>query len=336
MIVFIVNDNFSSFNYNKGFGFDPLDNWTGVGKEYKPLILKLLTTKEDRLLGAEYMKSKELSYWIGVVQTDGSFKRMYNKKRKVNLYRISLEVSQKSVPMLLKFKTFSEELFGVKKKTWFNRKRSTTEYAFGCKNLVPLFEQLNINFNDPPQPPNWIINNQEFFGAYLAGVIDGDGDVRITRPKYPQCKIRINSGSFQEELQNSLVKVLNIGVSSSVNSGMRKIGSRTFKGTSYRLEFYVSSRNFQFFINEVLPFMQISEKREIVLNYIKLRQETKSLKKKCLSNDNKLWRPWCIGSIRVCGNGKQDFPESPLKTTLGPGSTPGGCPFSSYSLFHHS
>lgn len=217
------------------------------------------------------MKSIDLAYWIGVAQTDGYFKRYYYKKKKVFRHLVSLNVGYPSIPMLEKFRTISQNIFKLKGSTWHNVKNATVEYKIGAKNLLPIFNQLNIDFSDPPKPPRWIIENKEFFGAYLAGVIDGDGSVRIRRPQYPQCAVRITSGSYAVNLRQAIVSSLNIGVSRSINHSSSIYKGRKIEGTAYNIEFYVSPKNFNFFHNCVIPQMAISRKRDKISVYIERR-----------------------------------------------------------------
>jgi hypothetical protein len=150
------------------------------------------------------MISEDLAYWIGVAQTDGYFKKQNYKKKQIIRYYICLSVAESSIEMLEKFKKVSKEIFYLKGSLWKNHKRNLTTYKFGCKNLLHLFKSLDIDFNDPPKPPSWIIEEEKYFGAYLAGIIDGDGNVEVKRPQYPQCMIRIYSSCKQEELIKSI------------------------------------------------------------------------------------------------------------------------------------
>jgi hypothetical protein len=132
--------------------------------------------------------------------------------------------------------------------------------------FLSLFEELDISFKDPPKPPNWAKN--ELFGAYLAGLIDGDGDVRITRPKYPQCVIRISSSKKQADLKEFIEKIMNCKVSINNHFRETKIGERTIKGRWSTLEFYVSSRNKEFIMKYVLPNIALEYKKNKILEYV--------------------------------------------------------------------
>ncbi|MBT4539653.1 hypothetical protein HOI26_00295 [Candidatus Woesearchaeota archaeon] len=220
------------------------------------------------------MNSENLAYWLGVAQTDGYLKKQFVKSRNLLRYLVVLDVGFRSLPMLKKFRNVSDEIFGVKGTIWENKKRNTIEYKFGAKNLLPIFDKLKIDFSDPPKPPRWVLNNEQYFGAYLAGVIDGDGDVRIRRPKYPQCVLRITSGKPATELMDAIKQILNIGASQSISYNNSIYQGRRISGKSYRLEFCVSSKNSNFFKDYVAHNMALKYKRDRIINYISNRQNS--------------------------------------------------------------
>ncbi len=218
------------------------------------------------------MKSADLAYWIGVVQTDGYFKKTYYKKRRLFRYQICLSVGYKSLPMLEKFKRISHEIFGVKTTVWDNKKTNIVQYQFGCKDLLPIFGSLSIDFSDPPKPPQWILDEKGYFGSYLAGVIDGDGDVRLHRSEYPQCSVRVTSGSPAFLLQKAIINQMSVGVSKSICHNSSIYQGRLIEGTSYKIEFYISPKNFFYFKNFVLDHMALNYKKSMIKNYIKKRE----------------------------------------------------------------
>lgn len=148
-----------------------------------------------------------MAYWLGVMQTDGS---LY-KRSCSDSWKIGLGVADKSLPMLKKFSSLSKELFGMERKIiergkyWY--------YDVTVTKFMKIFQTLHLVFSDPPKPPEWCVSSLDLFGAYLAGVIDGDGDIRIRRPAYPQCAIRISSGSYQIDLRDAIERKLKCGVS---------------------------------------------------------------------------------------------------------------------------
>lgn len=110
--------------------------------------------------------------------------------------------------MLERFVQIFESKFGRRLKI---HRLSRGGYKIGTsvKRLIETFEKLCIYFHET-SIPSWIIKDSESFGAYLAGKIDGDGDIRIKgkRRPTPQCVIRISDGSPQRELKIIIEKHL--------------------------------------------------------------------------------------------------------------------------------
>ena len=213
----------------------------------------------------------EFCYWIGLVQTDGCFRKHYTNKHQKFTYVI--EIESKDIEHLKLFQKVSSNFLKRKVKIHkVSRKfQNSFQIRIGVSKLLNIFSQLKIDFSDPPKPPNWLINDNALFGAYLSGVIDGDGNIRIKRPKYPQCIIRISSGKPQILLQRYIKK--KYGCSCTINKQYREtvLNKKIIKGTCYNLEFLVSSKNYQFINNFTLPWIQLPRKRKRLEKYIKMR-----------------------------------------------------------------
>jgi hypothetical protein len=193
------------------------------------------------------MNNPDFAYWVGVAQSDGYFKKITHKKTKVIRYFISLRIGLKSIPMQNKFIEISQKILKIKGcKSYYKNGEGFDQfdYQFGCKNLLLLFKQLKLNFSQLI-PNKFIIKNKKMFGAYLAGIIDGDGDVRLKRPQYPQCIIRITSSKKPIELMKNIKLILKCGINSSKHEQISTILNRTFNSSSYRTEFSVSPKNFK-------------------------------------------------------------------------------------------
>lgn len=214
--------------------------------------------------------SEELAYWVGAVQTDGSLSEHHEKKRDKTRTRISFGIAEKSLPMVEKFRDISLRILSRRGKI-YKLKRGSWYYEITVKQLSPTFKSLGIQFGDPPVPPQWTLEKPKFFGAYLAGVIDGDGDVRIKRPRYPQCAIRITSGSKQIALLQAITRVLGCHASILYEKKDSYLGDRKISGASYRIEFCVSSKTFELIKDFVLPHMTLAHKREKILQFIHSR-----------------------------------------------------------------
>jgi hypothetical protein len=208
--------------------------------------------------------SEELAYWIGVVQSDGSFKKYLKKDRGRFRYEISLGVSHQSLPMLKKFQKLSKKIFNRNAKIFKLRNKNRWDFAIGIQSLLDTFKNLDIKFSDPPVPTKWVTENLLLFGAYLAGIIDGDGSIRIKRKKYPQCMVKITSGKSQNELANSIRNFLNCAVSITPYRGDRMLNGKIITGKWYELEFLVSSKNYKFVSSYILPNLTIVHKKEIL------------------------------------------------------------------------
>jgi|APSaa5957512622_1039677.scaffolds.fasta_scaffold01431_6 hypothetical protein len=215
------------------------------------------------------MKSKELAYWIGVAQSDGHFKKYYDKTKNNQKYYVVLSVGLVSLEMLKKFKKISEKIFGTRSKVHFLKNRNSIEYKVGCKKLLSKFKKLNISFNDPPKPPNWVKDNKDYFGAYLAGVIDGDGTISITRPQYPQCQVRIFSNKKQKSLINAIKKRFSCNVYTYNRKTKGIIKGRKISGSCYILQFYISKKNQKLAKEILIPNLAISKKRNKINKFLK-------------------------------------------------------------------
>ena len=208
----------------------------------------------------EIKPSKELAYWVGVVQSDGC---LYGN-------RIYLGVKSRSFPMLEKFAEISKIIFRTNNQI---RQRSKSEpgvrcFRFTVSKFISQLKNLDIKFGDPPKPPLWVTKKSEFFGAYLAGIIDGDGSIRIKRKKYPQCMVKITSGKRQDKLATSIKNFLNCAVSITSYKKDKILDGRIIKGKWYELEFLVSSKNCRFVKLYILPHLTIIHKKEILEEYI--------------------------------------------------------------------
>jgi hypothetical protein len=214
------------------------------------------------------VQSKELAYWVGVAQSDG-----YNKKktyfgvsqsRKKYYNKIILKVGEKSKPMLLKFQKISNQIFKRNAKC-HKEKNQVFSFHIGIKSFIHEFSLLNISFKDPPEPPNWCLKNKKYLGAYLAGIIDGDGNINITRPKYPQCKIRISGGYPQINLKETIIKKLNCHAWITKSNNIKS-------PNDYRLEFKFSPKNKEFILKNIIPWLQIPHKKTKLKKYSRLRK----------------------------------------------------------------
>ena len=214
---------------------------------------------------------EKLAYWIGVVQTDG-FLHLKKKSKNSDLRTlfVTVGVGEKSLNMLNKFRQYSEDLFGLNPKTFYDKRSKNHVFRMGVTRLKDFFEEKKIDFSDPPKPPKWITDNKKLFGAYLAGVIDGDGDIRI-KEENSVCLIRVSSGCEQNELKTAILRNLRCGVHICKRSSIRTLDGREIRGTWFELEFGVSGKTYEFLRNFVIDHIAIDHKSNRLRNFIENR-----------------------------------------------------------------
>lgn len=217
--------------------------------------------------------SEELAYWVGAVQTDGSFKTYFDKWKDFIRYKISFTVETKSLPMVERFRELSMMLFKRHGEVYRQKDREVWDYYIQVKGLLSVFDSLDIKFGDPPIPPKWVLEKPEFFGAYLAGLIDGDGTLCILKFKgIDYCRIRIISGKEQVDLASSIRSILQCGVHTAYSESVSFLDGRQIIGHRYHLMFLVSKKTLDFFKQFVISWVQITHKREKLEKIVELRE----------------------------------------------------------------
>ncbi len=205
--------------------------------------------------------SEELAYWTGVMQTDGYLKKEKDSRYKTNRIRYYAKVGVRtSLPMLEKFRLISQTKLG-RTNTFWKSNTGYVEFKIGINRLMPIFSKLDISFSDPPRPPFWCLENPAFFGAYLAGIIDGDGNIDIRRPKYSQCAIRIASAVEQIDLKVAIERMMKCKVHINKTRKLNRLGERRFYGTAFILETYASRKNYEFILTHVCKHIAMGHKK---------------------------------------------------------------------------
>lgn len=211
----------------------------------------------------EKLKCTDLAYWLGVAQTDGHFYQHLTNKgpnRKPHFtQKVVLSVCEKSLPMLQKFMNISNYLFGRNTCSWKDQRGYYT-YSINIASEINNLYKLGLSLKNHPNPPNWISEDILLFGAYLAGVIDGDGSIKSKHNKdrtIPQCSVGIYSRSPQYELKEAIIKNLNCRA------------NILFESHCYGLHFYISKhKNLEIVSKYLLPHINITHKKERIINKI--------------------------------------------------------------------
>ena len=212
----------------------------------------------------EVKPSSELAYLVGVMQGDGCLYSYKDRTRKDST-RTILMLGAKDIEMVQKARDIFVALFKREVKIC---KKSTGIFDFhtSVKTLLTQFEELDIEFKDPPKPPFWVKHDIKLFGPYLAGLIDADGSISIKRPKYPQCRVRIISGHSQSELEKSIERILGCHASIYKSTTYVKVWDKWT--SAFDLDFVLSPKIIPTFSEYILPYIQIPRKRDKVIKYL--------------------------------------------------------------------
>lgn len=188
-------------------------------------------------------------YMLGVLHSDGC---IYKFKSKL---RLNLTVGIKSKNMIEKFTRIFNELYG--------RTCSYRQSRVGSRLML----QTSINSiskkikkNEDAIDLSNLLDLE--FGAYLAGVIDGDGHIKVKSSKCrknPQCMIRIFSDHFLVNLANEIEKRM----------GCKVHCFKDKRSCCYETCFYVSSKNFHYMAQNVACNLVLLHKKERLDNHIR-------------------------------------------------------------------
>jgi len=202
--------------------------------------------------------NEDIAYFIGVLHSDGCIYKFKDKKEKFTRIRLILGVALKSLPMAKKFQEILEKYFNRKINI---RKRSN-------KNLYLMQTSINkiyFIFKNwkKGRIPYEIKKNPSLFGAYLAGLIDGDGHIKLKKNKdrrLYQLYISISDERKAIALKNLIKKFM-------------KCGAHIYKykkKNCYDTCFYITYKNLIFLEKYILPHLTIPYKTERLKNYAEM------------------------------------------------------------------
>jgi hypothetical protein len=168
------------------------------------------------------------------------------------------------------FQKISHDLLGRDVKIHKDRRPKCNSFyaTIGVSRLLRHFSRMQLDFSDPPKPPEWVTNDAKLFGAYIAGIIDGDGSVKVKRPKYPQCVIKITSGRPQKELKSAIESSFKCKCTISKQYREVELNGYLIKGTCYNIEFCISGKNSDIIKTYTLPWIQIPRKRDKIASFL--------------------------------------------------------------------
>ena len=206
--------------------------------------------------------NKDIAYFIGVLHSDGYIYIFNDKRRNRNQIRLGLEIGTKSITMALKFKKILQDYFGK----YVHLRQRPNRTTLNLQTSINKFWDVFRNWNDGKLPDD-IQGNKALFGAYLAGLIDGDGHIKIKNNikdrLIPQCVVKIASNRPLEDAKN----LIEFHINCKVHFEFKNIG----KGVNTC--FYVSKKNIEFFKNYIYPNMVMPNKLNRLQNFFKLKED---------------------------------------------------------------
>ncbi|MGV8171782.1 MAG: LAGLIDADG family homing endonuclease [Candidatus Woesearchaeota archaeon] len=212
--------------------------------------------------------TEDIAYLIGVLQSDGCIYNFYDKKEGRNRIRLSLGVGKNSLPMSEKFKQTLEKILGIHVNI---RKSPAAKNAYIIQTSINRTACIFIDWKKEALN-NEIRSQIELFGAYLAGLIDGDGHIQIKHNrdrKIPQCRIEIAEDRPMKTVQHLLNKFF----------GCEAHFEKCRTSQCVETCFYVSKKNIKLLILYVYPHLTITHKKETL-------QEFFEIKKRALEDSN--------------------------------------------------
>ena len=193
----------------------------------------------------------KIAYFIGVLHSDAHIYKFNNKKEGSVRNRLLLQIGPKSLPMANKFKQILYTKFGRD----VNIRKLPNKEAYKIQASINLIYPLLKNWQKYNLPLE-IKEDSLLFGAYLAGLIDGDGYVKYKKYKGQifACQIKIAAKEPLEEIASLIELHLNCKVHYEKDKNKR--------GTGYNTCFLISSKNYRYLLENLEPHLTIPYKKE--------------------------------------------------------------------------
>lgn len=205
----------------------------------------------------------EMAYLMGVFQSDGCLYLFRDHKRNKKAFRLNVCGNLKSLPMIIKFRDILCKYFD--KRVSIEKRENLFRIQTSINSILHYLSEIGINSKS--KFPEWVTSDIKSFSAYIAGIVDGDGNICIKRPLYPQCRIRITNDKFDPNLIYNIEKLFCCETNTRNVFSNVIIKGREVNGKVIDLDFYVSRKNVHIIKQFVYPFIQIVHKREALENY---------------------------------------------------------------------
>ena len=203
----------------------------------------------------------DIAYLIGVLQSDGCIYEFYDKKRNRKQIRLNLTIGEKSFPMSEKFKCILEKSLGIHVNI---RKSPSAKNAYIIQTSINRTAHIFREWKKE-ELDNEISNRIDLFGAYLAGLIDGDGHIKIKNNhdrRIPQCMVRIAEDRPMKTLQHLILKFFNCKTHFEKNADSKCVETC----------FYLSKKNSILFYKYVYTHLTLKHKIERLNQFLEMKK----------------------------------------------------------------
>ncbi len=204
-----------------------------------------------------------LAYFIGVIHSDGYVYRFFHKKRNKDYIRLKLTVAKCSLPMALKFQKILLRSLNRNVCMWKHKGINLYSIQTSVNNFGSLFLYWKRNI------PEEIQQNPGLFGAYLGGLIDGDGHIKIKRNTgdriISQCVIKIADSRPLEIVKSLVEKYMKCRVHFEYDK----------RGKGVLTSFYVSNKNIEYVKKSVYPHIAIPHKTKTLKKHFEMKERAR-------------------------------------------------------------
>ncbi|MBW2982620.1 hypothetical protein KY343_07080 [Candidatus Woesearchaeota archaeon] len=204
--------------------------------------------KNKEIYNKDFKIDNNIAYFIGILHSDGCIYNLFDKKRDRKIIRLNLTIGKKSISMALKFKKI---LFDYFNRT-VNLRKVPNKNSYVIQTSINRIKHVLKNWNE--KIPLEIKRDSSLFGAYLAGLIDGDGYIKLknntTDRIVPQCIIKIASDHPMVDVKNSIISHIGCNVHFEYKKGNKGVDTC----------FYISKKSIGYIKNYIFPHIVIDYK----------------------------------------------------------------------------
>ncbi len=201
-----------------------------------------------------------LSYLIGVLHSDGYIYCFNDRKKNKKYLRLRLAVAESSLRMAVKFQRILLNSLGKNVNIRKDRKRNLYTLETSVNRLGKTFQRWKEKI------PEEIKQDITLFGAYLGGLIDGDGHIKIKNNIkdriVPQCVIIIASSSPLEDVKRLVEKFFGCKVHFEYDHQSRGVSTC----------FYVSNKNISLIESYVFGNLSLKHKIETLFKFFEMKR----------------------------------------------------------------